>query len=88
MTDRCRWCGRFKAKFCLNCEGTQRTLEGNPISDTHSQVSVVDDRVGTYRCHRCIKRKRCKLRTPDKLKDAWKMREDCDKYEEDEEWWQ
>ncbi len=88
MTDQCKWCGRFKAKFCILCEGTQSTLEGDPISDSHSQVSVTADRP-KYECHKCSKRARCTIRRPIKAHYGdWEGRLRCEYYEKDEKWWQ
>ena len=86
MTDRCNWCGRFKAKFCILCEGTQTTIEGDPIDNAHPRVSVDDDK---YKCNRCRKRTRCTIRRPEKANICgWEDRLKCEYFEEDERWWQ
>ena len=84
LIDRCSYCGRFMANFCLHCEGAQTTLEGAPISDTSYRVSVNQD---TYQCHKCTKRSWCKLRNSEKLWDGYEERKGCDQFVEDHGWW-
>jgi hypothetical protein len=40
-----------------------------------------------YRCHKCSKRKNCKIRLPDKVEDNYEKRLRCVEFVEDPRWW-